>query len=156
MYVISAEAKPAPSPSPSVEDSEMVATLTSYVTQVDLGDPSEQKLALKYPHGHEVLVLVMGPSCRSLGPTSNLNYNVNVRTTRGRSTTIKTCLMSVSAAQPYIHQRKKQRHFVVEQPRPTWLVHGPPWPQVCQHPGVCSMHIDQCRVGQKGPNGFPA
>ena len=53
-------------------------------------------------------------------------------------------------------QLAKGRHFIVEQPWPTWLLHEPPWPSVAQNPRTKSVIIDQCRVGQKGPTGLPA
>mgnify|MGYP003340745794 CR=1 FL=1 len=124
------------------------------VTHVDLGDPREQELAIKYLDEHEVLVLVMSPSCRSLGPTSNLNYDINYHTWRKHYDEDMPHVRFCGKAA--LHQLKHNRHFFVEQPWPTWLVREEPWPQVLRQTNVCSVHIDQCRVGQKGPTGLPA
>ena len=50
------------------------------VTQADLGDPATQGSAMRYLDKHNVLVVVMGPSCRTLGPPSNLNMAIKYDT----------------------------------------------------------------------------
>ena len=46
-------------------------------TNVDLGNKKDQEMVLDYIAHNQVLVVVMGPSCRSVGPTSNLNQSLN-------------------------------------------------------------------------------
>ena len=43
------------------------------VTGFDLGHPGDQRKVLVYINENEVLVVVMAPCCRALGPPSNLN-----------------------------------------------------------------------------------
>ena len=50
------------------------------VTQVDLGCPQQQRTCLNYLTQHSVLVLIMAPRCRTLGPTSSLNRAINYDT----------------------------------------------------------------------------
>ena len=50
------------------------------VAQADLGDPATQSDALRDLDDNNVLVLVMGPSCRTLGPPCNLNVQINYDT----------------------------------------------------------------------------
>ena len=50
-------------------------------------------------------------------------------------------------------QVRRGRHFICENPFPTGLWYELPWPTVAQQPGVRAVVIDQCRVGQKAPDG---
>ena len=50
-----------------------VGRIFDIVTHADLGDPATQKMVLQYLDDNHVLVVAMGPSCRTLGPPSNLN-----------------------------------------------------------------------------------
>ena len=121
------------------------------VTQADLGDPGVQRAAMKYLDENEVQVLVMAPSCRTLGPPSNVNYQTNhptwCRHYEEDAPHIRFC---GKAAQ---HQIEKGRHFAVENPYPTWLFHEMPWPTVCQDSRVCSVIVDQCMLGLKNADG---
>ena len=47
------------------------------VTGFDLGHPGDQRKVFVYVNENEVLVVVVAPSCRALGPPSNLDYNIN-------------------------------------------------------------------------------
>ena len=106
-----------------------------------------------YIEGNEVLVVVMGPTCRTLGPCSHLNKALNYG----------TWLNHYNEDMPHARfcggiallQVKKGRHFICGNPFPTGLWYEPPWPQVAQQPGVQSVVIDQCRVAQKAPDGKP-
>ena len=47
------------------------------VTGFDLGNEKDQRHVLSYIEHHNVMVVVMAPSCRALGPPCNLNYAIN-------------------------------------------------------------------------------
>ena len=49
-------------------------------TGVNLDSPSEQASVLSYLDTHQVFVVVMSPSCRSTGPPSSLNRQINYDT----------------------------------------------------------------------------
>ena len=116
------------------------------VTHIDLGDPQTQKKALEYLDTHDVLVLVMGPQCRTLGPTSNLNASINYDTWlehyKEDMPHVRYC------GRAAIHQLKKGRHFIAENPYPTWLVEEPGWKELLQDHRVKTTVIDQCMLGQ--------
>ena len=122
------------------------------VAHIDLGVPATQRWTLQYLDQHEVQVLVMAPSCRALGPPSNLNYHIHH----------ETWLKSYEEDAPHVRfcgtaaqkQLKQGRHFIVENPWPTWLFHEPPWPAVCQNQQVCSVIVDQCMMGLKNRDGL--
>ena len=87
----------------------------------------------------------MAPSCRAMGPISNVNYIINH----------EGWLRSYKEDQPHVQfcgevarrQLSKSRHFMAENPHPSWLLHEPPWPMVCQNPKVCIVTFDQCMLG---------
>ena len=124
------------------------------VTNADLGDPTQQRQALKYLDDNEVLVLVMGPSCRTLGPPSNVNMAINY----------ETWLKHYNEDMPHVrfcgraalHQLQKLRVFRLEHPFPSWITHGEPWPVVLNDPRVSARIIDQCMLGQVGKDKLPA
>ena len=94
------------------------------VTHTDLGCPREQKATLRYLDEAFVFVFVLAPSCRSMGPMSHVSHVVNyqmwLRHYQEDAPHIKLC--GTAAA----HQLSKGRHFLCEQPNPTWLFHEPP------------------------------
>ena len=47
------------------------------VTGFDLGNAAHQQHILHYVNTNRVLVVIMAPSCRTLGPPSNLNQQLN-------------------------------------------------------------------------------
>ena len=47
------------------------------VCGIDLGQRRDQQQALAYLESNHVLVVVMAPSCRSMGPTAHVNYRIN-------------------------------------------------------------------------------
>ena len=122
------------------------------VTNCDLGDPLEQKRVLIYVEQHDVIVVVMAPSCRTTGPPSGLNYQINY----------DTWVAHYNEDAPHIEfcgkvallQMQRGRYFFVEQPHPTWLRTVPPWDQLAAHPQVGAETFDQCRMGVKGPRGL--
>ena len=124
------------------------------VTGFDLGKPSDQKLVLQYIETCQVLVVIMAPSCRTLGPTSNLNHQINY----------DTWLRHYREDMPHVHfcarvasiQIRNNRYFFAENPWPTWLVHEGDWPKVLNHKSVVIVILHQCMLGQKGPNGLPS
>ena len=124
------------------------------VTNADLGDPTQQRIAMRYLDQHEVQVLVMGPSCRTLGPPSNVNMAINY----------DTWLRHYNEDMPHVrfcgraalHQLRKGRHFLLEHPFPSWLTHEEPWPDVFNHARVMAKIIHQCMVGQHGADFRPA
>lgn len=122
------------------------------VTCLDLGDPETQKKALKYLDEEEVLVLVMAPTCRSLGLRSNQNAIRNSDTWWRHYMQDRPHLRFCGEAA--YHHIKKKRFFFCEQPFYTWLWYEPPWPQVLQHPSAVMVRIDQCRLNQRDSQGF--
>ena len=96
----------------------------------------------------------MAPSCRSTGPPSALNSQINYDTWR----------LHYEEDAPHISfcgkvalvQANKGNYFFVEQPYPTWLRSVWPWDAVAAHPQVDSVIFDQCRLGARGPRGLPA
>ena len=114
------------------------------ITQIDLGREPDQAAALRYLDNHHVLALVMAPSCRALGPPSNLNYAINYDTWLRHYQEDKPHVRFCGTAA--LHQLAKGRHFFVEQPYPTWLVKEDPWPLVINHPGVATKVLDRCMV----------
>ena len=82
------------------------------VTHTDLGDPGEQRATMKYLNENEVQVLVMAPSCRTLGPPSNVNYQINHETWcehyEEDAPHVRFC------GDAALHQIKKKRHFLAE------------------------------------------
>ena len=124
------------------------------VTNVDLGIKKHQDEFLHYVEIHNVLVVVMSPSCRTLGPPSSVNYTHNYDTWR----------MHYEEDRPHIAfcgrvallQLRNGRHFFCEQPSPTWLWHVDPWPQLGKSKQVLTRRIHQCKLGQVGPKGLPA
>ena len=47
------------------------------VCDVDLGDPHTQVEVLRYINDSNILIVIMAPSCRAIGPPSNLNFSLN-------------------------------------------------------------------------------
>ena len=124
------------------------------VTHCDLGDPQEQKRVIIYIRQHTVLVVVMAPSCRSPGPPSGLNYEINYDTWVSRFN--EDAPHTEFCGKVALLQIELGNFFFVEQPRPTWLRTVQPWRQVAAHPQVDAATFDQCRLGAKGPRGLPA
>ena len=124
------------------------------VTHLDLGEPPVQRMAIRYLDTNNVLVLIMAPRCRSLGPPSNVNYAINYDTLLQHFEEDKPHLSFCGYAA--LHQLKKGRHFFSEQPHPTWLWYVEPWPHVGQHPSVGTQIVDMCTMGLLGPNKLPA
>ena len=120
------------------------------MTHLDLGDAHVQEYALRYLDENNVLVLVMAPTCRTLGPPSNVNYAINYDTWRAHYEEDLPHLTFCGHAA--CHQLAKHRHFLCEQPHPTWLWHVPPWPHIGQHPQVGVRIVHMCRLGLLGPN----
>ena len=83
------------------------------VTHTDLGDPREHAAALRYLDN--ALVLVMGPQCRPLG----INYDTWLRRYKEDMPHASFC------GRAALHQMRKGRHFIVENPWPTWLLEEP-------------------------------
>ncbi len=104
------------------------------VIHADLGDPGTQQATLRHLDKNAVLVLVMAPSCGVCGPPSHVNHAINHETWRAHyeqdAPHVRFC------GQAVLHQL--QQNLFVEQPRPAWLFHEPPWPTLCQPPGICS------------------
>ena len=123
------------------------------VTQVDLGRPVMQQMVLAYLDEHQVLVAVMAPSCRSLGPPSNLNYRINYDTWKEHFDEDRPHVSFCGKVA--LHQMRAGRHFFAEQPYPSWLFQVEPWPSVLKQPGYSEEVFDQCRCGQKGANNLP-
>ena len=124
-----------------------------FVTGFDLGNRSHQNQIKHYITTNKVLVVTMAPSCRSLGPPSNINRIINY----------DTWLIHYKEDQPHIHfcaqiallQIRVLRFFFGENPWPTYLFNEGEWPQVMNHKTVMTIIIHQCRLGLKGPAGLP-
>ena len=82
------------------------------VTQADLGDPTTQEMALKYLDDNHVLVVAMGPSCRTLGPPSNLNMVINYETWKRHSDEDQPHVSFCGHAA--LTQMRRLRHFFLE------------------------------------------
>ena len=90
------------------------------VTDADLGNPEVQKSAMQYLEQNQVQVLVMAPSCRALGPPSNVNFHINHSTWcqhyEEDAPHVRFC------GKAALHQLTHDRHFVVENPKPHMAV----------------------------------
>ena len=121
------------------------------VTHVYLKDPATQHAAMKYIEQEQVLVVVMGPTCRTMGPTPHVNRAINpdmwLKHYKQDMPHVRFC------GRVTLTQVKKGRHFICENPHPTQLWYEDPWPLVAQQPGVQHVVIDQCRVGQRARDG---
>ena len=122
------------------------------VTGFDLGNNIHQQHILQYITKCMVLVVLMAPSCRTLGPTSNLNYHLNY----------DTWLKHYQEDMPHVHfcgrvawlETTLQPFFFAENPWPTHLIHEGCWPKVLEHADIEVIH--QCMLGQKGPHNLPS
>ena len=123
------------------------------VTGFDLGNAAHQSVVKKYVKDNQVLVVLMAPSCRTLGPTSNVNAAIN----------FDTWLEHYEQDKPHIHfcgeiamiQIDNTRFFFGENPWPTYLLKEGKWPTVTNHPTTRIEVVHQCRLGAKGPNKLP-
>ena len=123
-----------------------------FTTGYDLGNNVHQQHVLQYITKSNVLVVLMAPSCRTLGPTSNLNYKINY----------DTWLKHYQEDMPHVHfcgrvamlQIQLRNFFFAENPWPTHLINEGKWPQVLKHSEI--EVIQQDMLGQKGPHGFPS
>ena len=123
------------------------------VTNCDLGVPRIQKLVTKYILENDVLVVIMAPSCRTMGPTSNVNAAINH----------DTWLRHYNEDAPHIRfcgfiaklQIRRGCFFFAENPHPTYMLKEGDWTTVAQHKDTLIQVVDQCALGAKGPNGLP-
>ena len=123
------------------------------VTGFDLGSDRCQRSTRQYINDNEVMLVVMAPSCRALGPPSNVNYHINY----------ESWAASYAEDLPHLQfcgsiavlQIRKGIFLFAENPWPTWLTHVEPWPQVFNHPSVLAPVFDQCRLGLKSKRGTP-
>ena len=96
----------------------------------------------------------MGPSCRTLGPPSNLNMVINYETWRRHFDEDMPHVSFCGTAA--LHQLQKNRHFLLEHQFPSWITSIDPWPLVYNHGRVAMRVVHQCMVEQRGTDGFPA
>ena len=79
---------------------------------IDLGKTADQKKALFYVKHNDVLVIVMAPSCRAMGPPSNVNYRINYdgwhQSYEGDKPHIQFC------GEAALSQLNRSRHFIAE------------------------------------------
>ena len=102
---------------------------------VDIGVPAGQTQVAQYINRNDVLVVVMAPSCRSIGPPSNLNYHIHY----------EGWLNSFTADLPHIKfcgkiaclQAKKGYYWFSETSYPTWLWTIEPWTILAKDPRQC-------------------
>ena len=117
------------------------------VTNVDLGDKAAQRMVLHYLDENRVLVAVMAPSCRALGPPSNLNKSLNYDTWYKHYLEDRPHVSFCGTVA--LHQLREGRHFFVEQPYPSHILKVAPWDRVQKHPAFIAVVFDQCRCGQR-------
>ena len=95
-------------------------------TGFDLGDPRCQQHVIHDLTANNVLVVVMAPSCRALGPPSNLNYQINhgawAEAFERDRPHLEFC------GRVALAQLRVGRFFFAENPWPTWLTHVHPGP----------------------------
>ena len=53
-------------------------TIFDLVCDVDLGDPKTQSRVGNYINDNNVMIVIMAPYCRAIGPPSSLNFKVNL------------------------------------------------------------------------------
>ena len=113
------------------------------VCGVDLNSPTQQKKVLHYIREHQVMVVIMSPTC---GPFGALSHLVKAAQPSGWAA-------SYAKAAPHgrfcgvvaLLQLREGRHFVNEQPDPSNLYDEEPWPQVLAHPSVVSLRRHRCQ-----------
>ena len=89
------------------------------VCDVDLGDPKMQSMVARYINDNEVMIVVMAPSCRAIGPPSNLNAKINPE---GWERSLLTDLPHLEfCGKMAILQSRKGRFWFAETSWPTWL-----------------------------------
>ena len=113
---------------------------------IDLGDHKEQAKVLQYIYDNDVLVVSMAPSCRTVGPPSNVNASINFDTWASHRQEDLPHLQFCGAIA--LIQLDHNRDFFAEQPYPSYLWDIDPWPRVMKHPRVQRCILDQCMVGQ--------
>ena len=117
------------------------------VCGVDLGDHATQREVIRYIHDNNVLLVVMAPACRSVGPTSNLNYNINHR---GWNESFNTDLPHLQfCGKVALVQQHVGRYWFVETSTPTWLWNVIPWDQVVANEQTERVEIHQCMLWRR-------
>ena len=122
------------------------------VCDVDLGDPMMQTAVAHYINDNNVMVVIMAPSCRAIGPTSKLNYRINPE---GWAKSFDADLPHLEfCGRMAILQERKGRFWFAETSFPTWLWTLREWQHVALNPNTKKEVIHQCTLGVKGPNGL--
>ena len=120
------------------------------VCGIDLGDPTTQQLVIKYIRDHKVLIVIMAPSCRAVGPTSNLNNTLNY------DGWLRSCEADLPhlefSGQVAILQAQERRFWFAETSWPTWLWTLSSWKIVDRDANTQKRVIHQCRLGVQGPS----
>ena len=86
---------------------------------IDLGNPKEQARVLKYIYDNDVLVVSMAPSCRTVGPPSNVNASINHDTWAAHRLQDLPHLQFCGSIA--LIQLDRDRDFFAEHPYPTYL-----------------------------------
>lgn len=127
-------------------------------TNVDLGKRADQDQVSLYIIKYKVLVVVMGPSCRAVGPPSRLNAVINYDTWKKHLDEDYPHIWF--CGQVALVQIEHERYFFLENHWPTYLIQLAPWPEVQKHLIKCPYNgfriVDQCHLGRRGPHGLPA
>ena len=114
-------------------------------THVNLDDPKVQEAVIHYLHTCFVGVVILQPNCRTTGPLSHFNAQVNYETWNAHHQEdlphIKFC-GKVALLQDDLH-----RFFLREQPRGTWIDEIPPWSTLAERKVTCKAIMDQCCTG---------
>ena len=118
------------------------------VAGIDMDCPQNQQDFLRYLRDHKVLVVTLAPNCRSFGPTSYLNKQINHDTWFDHYA--KDRVHAEFCGRVAQEQMKQGRYFFGEQPHPTTLWQECPWSQIVQHPDVIRKVVDQCMLGTNG------
>ena len=122
-------------------------------TKVDLGCAKVQRVIEHFMETCYVLVAVLEMNCRSTGPRSYLNAQINPETWNEHHKTdlphIKFC------GRIAMIQDDLDRFWMREQPSGTWVDEIYPWTQVIRQPGFNKVTFDQCMTGLKDSKGTP-
>ena len=122
-------------------------------TLVDLSETDAQKPVMQYMDDNQVLVVVMSPNCRSVGPPSNLNKHLNPGTWQRRFDEEKPHLKFCCEVAE--HQFLRGRSYLLEQPHPSRLFSYFQWPRRMKQGWAKQVVFDQCRVGLHDGHGVP-
>ena len=123
------------------------------VASCDLNDPSVQNVIFEYLNLATPTVAIMAPFSGPFGPSANADYTSNYE--RWLASYLQAAPFGRFCGHVALQQDSNGRHFINQQPFPSWLYHEEPWQQLLTLPTVSSEIVHQCMTGKLDRDGTP-